>query len=300
MRRGSRPLRFRGLRLRPALAAAVAGLTVAAGLVAGCARLGAGPRPVVLATTTTVEDSGILDVLVAAFTARTGIPVRAIVAGTGQALEYGRRGDADLVLVHAPELEQAFLAAGFGVDRRPVMQSAFIVVGPPDDPARVRGLGDAAEALRRIAAAGAGGRARWVSRGDRSGTHQMELALWERAAVSPAARDPAWYVEAGAGMGETLTLASEKRAYTLADDATFTVWARRVTLEVLVSGDPRLANPYHVIRVNPARFPRVNALGARMFADFLTSEAGRALIAEFGRAQYGRPLFRVLPEADGG
>lgn len=287
-------------RMIAVLGAALA-VAAAAAALAGWGQMagGRGPRPVVLAATTTVQDTGLLDALVQAFTAETGIPVRPIVAGTGQALAYGRRGDADVVLVHQPAQEEVFVAAGYGIDRRPVMYNAFAVVGPASDPAGVRGLRDAAEALRRIAAAGeypGSERVRWVSRGDGSGTHLMELALWERAGVDGAALSRGWYLETGAGMGETLLVAAEKQAYALTDDGTFAVWAPRMA--VLVEGDPLLRNVYHLIRINPARHPRANADGGLALADFLTSEAGRSVIAEFGRERYGRPLFFPLAEAE--
>ncbi len=267
-----------------------------------------GPRrgrsEVILATTTSVDDSGLLDVVIPAFTAGSGIAVRVVAVGTGQALAYARRGDADVVLVHAPEAELEFVAQGHGVERRPVMYNEFVLVGPAADPAGVRGLKSLAGALERLAAAAAGGASgragggpappvRFVSRGDRSGTHLAELDLWRAAGLDPAGFDRAWYLEVGAGMAETLTLASERGAYTLADTSTFVAWRSRLALEVLVAQEPPLKNPYHVIAVNPARHPRVNHAGALALIEFLTSERGRAIIREFGRERYGEPIFRL-------
>jgi tungstate transport system substrate-binding protein len=217
------------------------------------------------------------------------VEVRVVAVGSGQALALGRRGDADVLLVHDPAGEAAFMAAGAGETRRPVMHNAFVVVGPPVDPAGVRGAGSAAEAFRRVARAGQP----FVSRGDASGTHQKERALWGRAGVEPAGD---WYVRAGAGMAQALRMANEKRAYTLTDRATFLAQLRGLDLAVLLDGDPALANPYSVIVVSPARHPHVRADAARRLAAYLTSGEGRCVIAEFGKARLGEPLFFVPDE----
>lgn len=262
---------------------------VALVLSAACA---AGDRPgdveqVVLASTTSTEDSGLFDQLIPAFEeSHPGLDVVVIAVGSGEALELGRRKDADVLLVHAPAAESAFVARGHGTDRRRVMYNDFVIVGPAADPAGVRELDDAAEALRRIAATGAP----FISRGDDSGTHKKELALWRAAGVSPAG---AWYREAGQGMGDVLRIAAERRAYALADRATCLFLREALQLEVLVEGDERLINPYGVIAVAGAR----NLAGARAFRDWITGPEGQALIARYGAERFGRPLF--IPTADG-
>ncbi len=250
-----------------------------------------GREVVILATTTSVQDSGLLDVLVPLFEQRTGYRVKPVAVGTGAALAMAERGEADVVLVHAPEAEREFMARGYGAERLLVMHNDFVVVGPPDDPAGIRGLSSAPDALRKIAAA----EVTWVSRDDRSGTDQLEKRLWREAGLS--AKGARWYVTSGQGMGATLTLADQKRAYTLSDRGTFLAYRDRVDLDVLVEGDPLLLNLYHVITINPARFPQeqINAEGGRAFAQFLLSPEVQQVIAEFGREQFGQPLF--VPDA---
>lgn len=249
----------------------------------------AGPPPsILLATTTSTQDSGLLDSLVPLFERQAGYTVKTVAVGTGAALKLGAQGEADVVLVHAPALELAYAREGTLIDRRLVMHNDFVLVGPPADPAGVRGLRAAAEAFRRIAAA----RATFVSRGDNSGTHIKEKALWKAAGVAPAR---GWYVESGQGMGATLILASEKLAHTLSDRGTYLAFAKRVELAILVEGDRPLLNVYHVMRPDPARFPRVNAAGGKAFADFMVAPATQDLIRTFGVAKYGSPLF--FPDA---
>ena len=261
---------------------------LAAGLVAGLLAAGCSPgqKALTLATTTSTQDSGLLDVLVPRFRARTGIEVKVVAVGTGQALELARRGDADVLLVHDPAAEQRFMDDGFGADRREVMHNDFVLVGPADDPADVRGQASVAEALARIARRGSP----FVSRGDESGTHQKEKTVWRQAGVEPRGD---WYLSAGAGMGQVLRLASEKRAYTLSDRGTFLALRGGLDLAVLVEGDPLLVNPYHVIVVNPAKHPHVRRREAEQFADFLLSPEGQGLIADFGKDRFGQPLFFV-------
>ncbi|MFQ5524561.1 MAG: substrate-binding domain-containing protein, partial [Acidimicrobiia bacterium] len=230
---------------------------------------------VILATTTSTQDSGLLDVLVPLFTQKTGYTVKPIAVGTGQSLALGARGEADVVLVHAPELERKYLAEGSLINRRLVMHNDFVLAGPPDDPARIEGMQEAAAAFRKIAESGA----RFVSRGDRSGTHEKELSLW-RAAATTLAGD--WYIESGQGMGATLTIASERGAYTLTDRATYLAFKKRVALTILLEGDARLLNIYHVMEVNSAGHPRVNVAGGRAFAHFVVSPEAQAIIRTFG------------------
>ena len=239
---------------------------------------------VVLSTTTSTQDSGLLDVLVPVFERQSGLTLKPVAVGTGQALALAARGEADVVLVHAPALEKKYVADGKLLNRRLVMYNDFIVVGPENDPAKIRGEPRAAAALAKIAAAGA----RFVSRGDKSGTHLLEQALWKEAGVTPAAP---WYIESGQGMGATLTIADDRRAYTLTDRATYLAFSRRLTLTTLVEGDRALFNVYSVMEVNPANGPRVNAAGGKAFADFIVAPATQALIRAFGVEKFGRPLF---------
>src|SRR5881409_963675 len=253
-------------------------------------RLSAQSHEVLLATTTSTRDAGLLDSLIPVFERTSGYKVKVIAVGSGQALEMGRRGDADVVLAHAPEVERVLADSGYVVTRRLVMHNDFLVVGPPGDPAGLRGMNDAVAALRRIADHAQP----FVSRGDRSGTHQMEQKLWRAAAIQPPAAG-SWYVEAGHGMGETLQMADEKRAYTLADRATYLAWRAKIQAAPLVEGDPLLYNVYHVLEVNPKNAPRINAPGGKAFAEFLVAPATQALIAEFGKSRFGRSLF--IPDA---
>lgn len=227
-----------------------------------------------LATTTSTENSGLLKVILPLFEARYGGRVRVIAVGTGAALKLGENGDADVLLVHARALEDKFMAAGFGSIRRDVMYNDFIIVGPAGDPAGVRGMRDAVAAMKKIAAGGA----RFVSRGDESGTHQMEKEYWLAAAVVPKG---AWYLSAGQGMGQVLTMADELGAYTLTDRATYAAYRTRTGLQTLVEGDPKMFNPYGVIAVNPQRHPEINAGGAMAFVDWITSPAAQKAIADF-------------------
>lgn len=251
----------------------------------------ADPSRLTLVATTTIQDSGLLDSLVSAFgRSHPGIRLRVLTAGTGEALEIGRRGDADVLLTHDPPAESAFVAAGHGRDRREVMHNDFVIAGPAADPAGVRGLRDGPAALARIAAAASP----FVSRGDDSGTHRKEIALWK--GVGPAhpgaARGP-WYIEAGLGMGEALQLAAERDAYVLTDRATYLTIREDLRLDILVEGDPRMVNRYGVTRVSRGR----NAAGALAFAGWITGADGQATIGAFGRERFGRPLFTpAVPE----
>jgi tungstate transport system substrate-binding protein len=261
-------------------------ISLAAILLAG-AGLAAEPPAIVLATTTSTQDTGLLDVLLPQFEKDTGIKVKAIAVGTGEALAMGRRGDADVLLVHARKAEDDFMAQGLGSLRLDVMHNDFLLVGPKADPAEAKGLKPAA-ALGRIATA----RARFVSRGDRSGTHTRELELWKKAGIEPVGE---WYVSSGQGMGETVRIASEKQAYTLIDRGTWLALGRTLALVALCEGATELFNPYGVIVVNQERLPKVHGKEARVFADWLTSPAVQKLIGEFGVARLGGRLF--VPDA---
>lgn len=239
---------------------------------------------VVLATTTSTRDTGLLDSLLPAFESTSGYKVKVVAVGTGQAIAMARRGDAQIVLVHAPEIERAEVDSGHFVRRRLVMHNDFVFVGPASDPARLRGLHDPVAALRRIAEA----KAPFVSRGDRSGTHIFEQKLWRLAGLQPPAPG-AWYVEAGQGMAATLQMASEKHAYTISDRGTFLAWQSKLELVPLVEGDTLLYNGYHVMEVPDA------GAGARALADFFVSPEAQGFIGRFGTTRFGRPLF--IPDA---
>lgn len=241
----------------------------------------------VLATTTSTYDTGLLDALNRAFAELFGVKVKVIAVGTGAALELAKRGVVDVVLVHARLLEDRYLAEGWLINRRDVMFNDFVVVGPPEDPAGVKGLTAATEAFRRIAAA----KARFLSRGDNSGTHFREMEIWEAAGIEPGGK---WYLISGKGMGENLIQASLMGAYTLTDRGTFIAMRKNLDLEIVVEGpvkggDPMLMNPYGVMAVNPARFPDRNYVLAMAYIGFLTSPQGQRIIAEF--TVEGEPLF---------
>jgi len=237
-----------------------------------------GEKPfITLASTTSTRDSGLFEHLLPRFEAKTGIAVRVVAVGTGQAIELGRRGDADALLVHDRKSEDAFVAEGFGLPRRDVMYNDYVLAGPEGDPAGVRGAAKAADALAKIAAA----KAVFASRGDDSGTHKAELRLWQAAGVDPKPASGTWYRETGTGMGATLGVAGELGAYVLADRATWASYKDRRGLTLLVEGDPGLRNPYGVIVVDPKRHPHVKADLAGRFADWLTSSEGRSAIESF-------------------
>src|SRR3989454_3415196 len=262
---------------------AVAVLVVALALLPAAAQPPAS-RTVILSTTTSTQDSGLLDVLVPMFEGQTGFTLKTVPVGTGQALALAARGEADVVLVHAPSLEKKYVEEGKLSKRRLVVVNDCVVVGPESDPAGIRGEKRAADALAKLAAAGA----RFVSRGDKPGTHVLEQSLCKQAGVTPAAP---WYIESGQGMGATLGLADDRRAYTLTDRATYLAFGRRVALTTLVEGDRALLNVYSVLEVNPANGPRVNAGGGKAFADFLLAPQTQAVIRTFGVDRFGQPLF---------
>lgn len=265
------------------LLARLAALLAAAVLATSCQ--GGGDRDVILATTTSTVDSGLLDALAPVFERESGYHLKYVGVGSGAALAMAERGDADVVLAHAPEAERELVEKGIVVNRRLVMHNDFLLVGPPDDPAGVRRAGSAAAALRAVVSSGA----TFVSRGDNSGTHQLELRLWERSGLDPASIPK--YVESGQGMGQTLQLASARRAYTLTDRGTFLALRDGLDLAPLFEGDPALLNVYHVMAVNPGRFPRVNAEGARAWVEFLVSDEAQRIIGSFGVDRFGQALF---------
>lgn len=257
-------------------------------LLVGCGGPAAGPsaeRSLILATTTSTQDSGLLDELLPVFTADTGWQVKTVAVGSGQAIELGRRGEADVLLVHSPAAEEAFVAEGTAGQRRLVMHNDFVLVGPESDPAGIRGV-DAVEAMTRIAGSGAV----FVSRGDDSGTDAREAQLWEASGITPGGP---WYRETGQGMGATLRVADESGGYTLSDRATWL--SQPGSLVVLGEGDPGLLNVYHVIEMTTGAGDRVQPDGAAAFADWILRAPAQTMIGEFGRAEFGQPLF--VPDA---
>ncbi len=249
-----------------------------------------GTETIILATTTSVNDTGLLDALLPAFTKKTGIKVKPISVGSGEAMRMGKRGDADLLLVHSPKAEQELIDKGFGLNRTPFMRNSFLVLvaGPADDPAKIAAAKEAKEAFKKIADA----KAPFVSRSDNSGTHMKELELWKAAGVEP--RDAEWYIESGTGMAETLRIANEKDCYVLTDSATFTSQKDGLQLVALYKGDKVLDNIYSVLRLNPAKCPNMKTDAANQLAEFILSGEARQIIADFGKDKYGEPLFELL------
>ncbi len=245
-----------------------------------------GPKELILATTTSTRDSGLLDVLLPMFEKATGYTVKMIAVGTGQALKMGEQGNADVLLVHAPKSEEEYMGKGLGKDRQLVMHNDFIIVGPANDPVGIKGLKLPDEAFKKIADA----KQTFVSRADDSGTNKAELAIWKKAGITPGASD-AWYKQTGQGMGDTLRIASELGGYTLTDRATYLALKDKLQLDVLMEGDKSLLNIYHVITVNPDKWPAVNYTAAKAFADFLVSADIQKVIGEFGKEKYAQPLF---------
>jgi tungstate transport system substrate-binding protein len=246
-------------------------------------------KNIILATTTSTQDTGLLDVLIPIFEKETGYFVKTIAVGSGQAMAMGQKGEADVLLVHSPDAEKKFIADGFGVNRMLVMHNDFIIVGPGDDPAKIKGVKSSAEALKLVAKA----EGLFLSRGDNSGTHAKEKTLWKKADINPVGQK--WYQETGLGMGQTLNVAAEKKGYTLADRGTYLSLKKNLGLDVLVEGDSALLNIYHVIEVNSAKWPKVNVLGAKEFAAFMVSKKTQNIIKTFGMDKFGSPLF--FPDA---
>ena len=241
-------------------------------------------KNLILSTTTSTQDSGLLDVLIPMFEKQTGYSVKTVSVGTGQALALAAKGDADVALVHAPSLEKQYIADGKLLNRRLVMYNDFVIIGPKEDPAKVKSAKTALAALKQIEQT----QSRFVSRGDNSGTHNLEKALWKEAGITPKGD---WYIEAGQGMGATLGIANERNAYTITDRGTLLALGNRVNLPILVEGDKALLNIYSVMEVNPANGPRINTAGAKAFADFLVAPQTQNVIKNFGVEKFGQSLF---------
>jgi tungstate transport system substrate-binding protein len=256
-----------------------------AGLIGPAPARAADPPAITLATTTSTRDSGLLEVLIPPFQRHTGVQIKVVAVGSGQALELGRRGDADVLLTHAPDAEEAFMKEGHGGLRLPVMENDFVLLGPPRDPADAASAKKAADAFANIARQPS----LFVSRGDRSGTHMKEQEIWKRAGVEPHGD---WYLQAGSGMAEILRMAQQKQAYTLSDRGTYLSQRQRLSLKIVCQGDPLLINPYSVIVVRPREDAGRRQQAARRFAQYLVSEPAQAIIGEFGKAEFGQPLFQ--------
>jgi tungstate transport system substrate-binding protein len=246
-------------------------------------------KNVILATTTSTQDTGLLDVLNPIFEKKTGYFVKTISVGSGQAMAMGKKGEADVLLVHSQDAEKKLVAEGYGINRRLVMHNDYIIIGPPGDPAGIKGLKSGTEAFKKIASA----QSIFMSRGDNSGTNAKEKAIWKKAEINPEGQK--WYQQTGLGMGQTIAIAAEKKAYTLADRGTYLALKKNLGLDILVEGDAILLNIYHVIEVNPDKWPKVNAAGAKAFADFMVSKQVQRIIKTFGVDKYGSPLF--FPDA---
>jgi len=246
-------------------------------------------KTVILATTTSTQDSGLLDVLIPMFEKQTGYFVKTIAVGSGQAMAMGQKGEADVLLVHSPAAEKKFVAEAYGVNRRLVMHNDYIILGPTSDPAKIKGMKATAEAFKKIASAST----LFLSRGDNSGTHSKEREVWKATGINPEGQK--WYQQTGLGMGQTLNVANEKDGYTLADRGTYLSLKKNLKLDILVEGDAILLNIYHVIEVNPAKWPKVNVAGGKAFADFMVAKETQDMIKTYGVEKFGSPLF--FPDA---
>ena len=265
------------------------------GTLAGCATKQAAQttlpgtgKTLKMATTTSTQDSGLLEVLKPEFEKDTGYTLNIIAVGSGQAMDMGAKGDVDVLLVHSRAAEDKFIADGFGVNRKDVMHNDFIVIGPANDPAKIKGMTDSVAAFKKIADS----KSTFLSRGDNSGTNTKELSIWKNAAITPAGD---WYKNVGKGMGDTFRMADEMKGYTLIDRATYLALKDKYKLEIMVEKDKPLLNPYGVISVNKDKFPNVDLAGANLFGEWITSAKIQKLIADFGKDKYGESLF--IPDA---
>jgi tungstate transport system substrate-binding protein len=258
-------------------------------LVGGAISVQAQGKTVILATTTSTQDSGLLDVLLPIFEKQSGYFVKTIAVGSGQAMAMGQKGEADVLLVHSPAAEKKFIADGFGINRKLIMHNDYIIVGPADDPAKIKGMKSTPESFKMIASAAA----LFLTRGDNSGTNAKEKEVWKAAGINPEGQK--WYQQTGLGMGQTLNVANEKNGYTLADRGTYLSLKKNLKLDILMEGDAILLNIYHVIEVNPTKWPKVNAAGAKAFSDFMVAKATLDIIKVYGVDKFGSALF--FPDA---
>jgi len=246
-------------------------------------------KTIILATTTSTQDSGLLDVLLPVFEKKSSYFVKTIAVGSGQAMAMGQKGEADVLLVHSPAAEKKFIADGFGINRKIIMHNDYIIVGSSEDPAKIKGTKSTPEAFKKIASAAA----LFLSRGDNSGTHAKENDVWKAAGIKPEGQK--WYQQTGLGMGQTLNVANEKKGYTLADRGTYLSLKKNLKLDILMEGDAILLNVYHVIEVNPVKWPKANAAGAKAFSDFMVAKETQEMIRTYGVEKFGSPLF--FPDA---
>jgi tungstate transport system substrate-binding protein len=246
-------------------------------------------KTIILATTTSTQDSGLLEVLLPVFEKKTSYFVKTIAVGSGQAMAMGEKGEADVLLVHSPAAEKKFVSEGFGINRKIIMHNDYIIVGPAEDPAKIKGTKSTPEAFKKISSAAA----LFLSRGDNSGTHAKEKDVWKAAGIN--AEGQKWYQQTGLGMGQTLNVANEKKGYTLADRGTYLSLKKNLKLDILVEGDAILLNVYHVIEVNPTKWPKVNAAGAKAFSDFMVAKETQDMIRTYGVEKFGSALF--FPDA---
>ncbi len=267
----------------------LSGVIVSLLFITGTTSVQSQEKTIILATTTSTQDSGLLDVLNPIFEKKTGYFVKTIAVGSGQAMAMGQKGEADVLLVHSPEAEKKFIAEDYGINRRIIMHNDFIIVGPPEDPAKLKGLKSSSEAFKKIASE----KALFLSRGDNSGTHAKEKTIWKATGINPEGEK--WYQQTGLGMGQTLSVAAEKKGYTVADRGTYLALKKNLGLDILVEGDAILLNIYHVIEVNPSKWPKVNTAGAKAFADFMVSKETQEIIKNFGVDKFGSALF--FPDA---
>jgi tungstate transport system substrate-binding protein len=267
----------------------LSGVIVSLLFITGTTSVQSQEKTIILATTTSTQDSGLLDVLNPIFEKKSGYFVKTIAVGSGQAMAMGQKGEADVLLVHSPEAEKKFIAEDYGINRRIIMHNDFIIVGPPEDPAKLKGIKSSSEAFKKIASE----KALFLSRGDNSGTHAKEKAIWKATGINPEGEK--WYQQTGLGMGQTLSVAAEKKGYTVADRGTYLALKKNLGLDILVEGDAILLNIYHVIEVNPSKWPEVNTAGAKAFADFMVSKETQEIIRTFGMDKFGSPLF--FPDA---
>ncbi len=258
-------------------------------LVSGAISIQAQEKTVILATTTSTQDSGLLDVLLPIFEKQSGYFVKTIAVGSGQAMAMGQKGEADVLLVHSPAAEEKFIADSFGINRKLVMHNDYIIVGPADDPAKIKGMKSTPESFKKIASAAG----LFLSRGDNSGTNAKEKEVWKAAGINPEGQK--WYQQTGLGMGQTLNVANEKDGYTLADRGTYLSLKKNLKLDILMEGDAILLNIYHVIEVNPTKWPKVNVAGAKAFSDFMVAKATQDVIKTYGVEKFGAALF--FPDA---
>jgi len=243
------------------------------------------PKTIILATTTSTQDSGLLDVLLPIFEKKTGYFVKTIAVGSGQAMAMGQKGEADVLLVHSPAAEKKFITEGYGINRRLIMHNDYIIVGSSEDQAKLKGIKSSSESFKKIASA----KILFLSRGDNSGTHSKEKEIWKASGINPEGEK--WYQQTGLGMGQTLNITAEKKGYTLADRGTYLALKKNLGLDILVEGDAILLNIYHVIEVNPAKWPKVNSAGGKAFADFMVSKEVQNIIKTFGVDKFGSALF---------